>query len=146
MIKQPAIHYMKLSYYSNPGINSNYDLILDMLLTDPSGNYASVFTSMDNAYEGRAIPCTISVPHIYNHHLVTSGDSLADRAVSLLFQNLIPGKYIAVISGAEYSNKSHYWRIIKISPSAVPVPAAIWLFGFAFACLIILRRCSSETA
>jgi hypothetical protein len=119
---------------------------------DPTGTNASVFTYIGSAYDGTAtIPGANSPLYDNNAYLVPGGDGVADGVVSLLFQNLAPGKYIAFVGGADYSNQINQAArgiggFLTITPTAVPVPAAVWFFGSALAGMMGVRRRFTETA
>lgn len=123
---------------------------------DPTGISPSVFTYVGSAYDGSAqsLPAVNSPLQDGNPFLVPGFDGTADNAVTLLFPNLAPGSYIAFVGGTTYSNQGSSGNnaargiggTLSILPSAVPIPAAVWLFGSALAGMGIIGRRKPITA
>lgn len=106
---------------------------------DPTGTAASVFTYVGSAYDGsRTLPAANSPLQDNNAFLVPGGDGVQDGIVSLLFPHLQAGSYIAFVGGADYGSQTNsasrgIGGTFSLTPSAVPVPGALWLFGSGLA-------------
>jgi hypothetical protein len=77
-------------------------------------------------------------------YLGQASSTVAGDTVSYLFSNLAAGNYSLWIGGngsdASPVGSQSYIANITASPSAVPVPGAVWLFGSAIAGFAGLRR------
>ncbi len=105
--------------------------------SEPGGVNPSVFTYVGRAYDG--------LSQTLDGNLIAGADGLADGIVELLFQNLVPGNYMAFVGGANYGSQTNNTArgiggFLTITPVVVPVPGAIWLFGSALAGLIGMKR------
>ena len=113
---------------------------------DPNGTSPSVFTYVGSAYDGsQTLPAANSPLQDGNPYLVPGGDGVADNIVSMLFPQLAAGDYIIFVGGADYASQTNtaargVGLTFTLTPTAVPIPGAVWLFGSALAGLIGSRR------
>jgi hypothetical protein len=104
---------------------------------DPTGTSSSVFTYIGSAYDGsQTLPATNSPLHDNNPYLIPGGDGLQDGIVSMSFANLGPGSYTVFVGGSVYSSQTNtasrgVLATFSLTPTAVPLPGAVWLFGSA---------------
>ena len=114
--------------------------------SDPTGTSSSDFTYVGSAYDGsQTLPAANSPLQDGNSFLVPGGDGVADKLVSALFTNLAPGDYTVFVGGADYASQLAggaygVGATFTLTPTAVPIPGAVWLFGSALAGLIGSRR------
>lgn len=59
-------------------------------------------------------------------------DTTDGGSATKTFYNLAAGKYLLFIGGNGINNSNEFYKA-NISVKAVPVPAAVWLFGSAIA-------------
>jgi len=117
---------------------------------DPTATNPNVFTYVGSAYDGLAqsLPAANSPLQDGNPFLVPGADGTANNTVSLVFPNLAAGSYIVFVGGTVYANQGSVANtaarglggVLTITPTAVPVPPAVWLFGSALAGLAGFRR------
>ena len=113
---------------------------------DPTGTSPNVFTYVGSAYDGsQTIPSANSPLQDGNPYLIPGGDGTQDNIVSMLFPNLAAGSYIVFVGGADYASQANtaargVLATFSLNPTAVPVPAAVWLFGSALAGLGVFGR------
>lgn len=113
---------------------------------DPTGTSPSVFTYVGSAYDGsQTLPAANSPLQDGNPYLVPGGDGLQDGIVSMLFANLGPGSYTVFVGGSVYTSQTNtanrgVLATFSLTPVAVPLPAAAWMFGSALSGFIGLRR------
>lgn len=108
---------------------------------DPTAASPSVFTYVGHAYDGisQNLPAENSPLQDGNPFLVPGADGTANNTVTMLFSNLNPGAYIVFVGGTVYANQGSSANnaargirgILSITPTAVPIPGAAWLFGSA---------------
>jgi hypothetical protein len=96
---------------------------------DPNGTSPIVFNYIGHAYDG-------SVD--YGTGVIPGGDGIADNLVSKTFTHLAAGSYLAFVGGSNYDSQNtggNYgvYGTFSLTPSQVPVPGAVWLFGSALA-------------
>ena len=115
--------------------------------SDPQALSPSVFTYVGSAYDGQSVtlPAANSPLQNGNPYVVPGADGVADNSVSLLFPHLAAGNYIVFVGGANYNSQTNtnargIGATITVTPSAVPVPGAVWLFGSALAGFVGLKR------
>jgi len=114
--------------------------------SDPTATSPSQFTYIGSAYDGsQTIPAANSPLQDGNPYLVPGGDGTQDGTVSMLFSNLGPGSYTVFVGGSDYASQANsaargVLATFSLTPTAVPIPAAIWLFGSAFAVLGLTGR------
>lgn len=86
-------------------------------------------------------PNSLSVTGItYVGHDSTTTDG---GSVTHVFNNLAAGKYLLWIGGNGATNSNEFYKAnlsVAAVPAAVPVPAAVWLFGSALAGMGIIGR------
>jgi len=105
--------------------------------SDPQALSPSVFTYVGSAYDGAA--------QTIGGKLIAGADGVADNSVALLFPHLTAGNYIVFVGGANYASQTNtaargIGATFTLTPSAVPVPGAVWLFGSALAGFIGMKR------
>lgn len=106
---------------------------------DPRAASPSRFEYIGSAYDGsQTLPAANSPLADGNAYLIPGGDGLQDGSVSKLFSNLAPGSYTVFVGGAVYTSQANNANrgvsgSFSLTPAAVPVPGAVWLFGSALA-------------
>ncbi len=111
------------------------------ITNDPDSGAASPsrFSYIGSAYDGsQTLPAANSPLQDGNAYLIPGGDGLQDGSVAKLFNNLAPGSYTVFVGGAAYSSQTNNANrgilgSFSLTPAAVPVPGAVWLFGSALA-------------
>jgi len=113
---------------------------------DPTGTNPNVFTYIGSSYDGTAIslPAANSPLQDGNPFVVPGADGLTNNTVTLLFSNLAPGAYTVFVGGTSYANQGSVANnasrgiggTLTITPTAVPIPPAVWLFGSALTGLV----------
>ena len=103
---------------------------------DPDGTSPIVFNYIGHAYDG-------SVD--YGTGIIPGGDGVADKSVTKTFTNLAAGSYLAFVGGSNYASQNAggsygVYGTFSLTPSQVPVPAAVWLFGSVVAGYLGMRR------